>query len=790
MEILFAQQVPSDVQVSQWELRFSPPWFWGFSVLLGLIAVVLVLWFYLRESEQISRGWRIVLAGIRLGVVALILFMLYGAAIHPYRIELPTLIVLLDNSRSMSLTDVRDSSRAGPVGTAQPEPNARSVRSRWDRGLAWLLSADARRLQQWMADYRVQIRTLDGEILSTDEDLSDVERHLRRIQPNVPSSPLGTAVQAALETQRGRSTAAMLILTDGNTSEGMTLADVAASSSQQGVPLFPIGIGRQHPPPDLALTDLLVDRVAFVDDLLTFDVAVTANGLERRTVQLSLRQEDEPGEFVREAVVLPSNDYVGRVRLVYRPQKAGQIRFVVQANTLPEESRTDNNSLRVTVQVRDESIRVLLVQSVPSFEYRYLNSLMGRQIDRGDVSRDPVIELTTILQEADPEYAASEPSARTSVPWTREDLRQYDVVIWGDVNPGLVNTSSLQHLFEFVNDDGRGLILISGPRYGPRAWLDTPLEPLLPFSRSDLSANWAEGTPGALQLTAVGRAMPALQLATDPEENVRIWNGLPRVHSLTSIRRTRPGVRVLVTCRPDGQPSDTALPAISLQYVGAGKVVFHAMDETYRWRFRQGDTWFGRYWPQMIRFLGRAKLGEDQSTILSVDQERYEWGETVRMRAEFIDDREAPADTDEAVALLEDDRGRQQRVNLIRTATSRGQFAASVDGLAVGNYRAWIAEPVPDGEPPACNFSVLSSNRELQHLTVDERDLRLAAARSGGHFFRLEDAAQLARELPAGKAVRVESLEPIQVWNSWRTAALFVALLTSEWLLRRWLGMN
>jgi hypothetical protein len=582
----------------------------------------------------------------------------------------------------------------------------------------------------------------------------------------------------------------VLILTDGNTSEGMTLAEVATSSQQQRIPLFPVGIGRRDPPPDFALTDLLVDRVAFVDDLLTFDVAVSASGFKGKTVRLSLRREGESSELVSEPLVLPSDDHVTRVRLVYRPPQAGQIPFVVQASPLPGESRTDNNSLRIDVQVRDESIRVLLVQSVPSFEYRYLNSLMGRSTARSDVSRDPVIELTTILQEADPEFAASEPIARTSVPWTRENLRQYDVVIWGDVNPAMISSSSLQHLFDYVSVDGRGLIFISGPLYGPRAWLNTPLEPLLPCSADDLSANWAEGETGALQLTAIGRLMPALQLATDPEENLRIWNGLPSVYWLTPIHRTRPGVRVLATCRPHGLQSETAFPAICLQYVGAGKVVFHAMDETYRWRFRQGETWFGRYWPQLIRFLGRSKLVEDQSTVLSADQERYELGETVRIRAEFIDDRQAPADTEEAIALLQDDRGRQQRVSLIRHPANRGQFEASVEGLAVGDYRAWLAEPVPEGEPPACSFTILSGSRELQHLTMDERDLQLAAARSGGRFFPLEDTTRLMRELPAGKAVRVESLEPINVWNSWRIASLFVALLTSEWLLRRWLGMD
>jgi hypothetical protein len=790
MRILLAQQFLTNGIPNDWDLRFSPPWFWGVTVLLGLLAAGLIAWFYLRGTNPIPRRWRIVLALIRLGLVILVLFMLYGATIHPFRVERPTLILLLDNSTSMSLTDGDDARPNATASSAPTESTATPARSRWDRAMAWSVSSNAKRLRQWVSRYRVQIRTLDGKTLSADEDLPQLVRELRRIEPNVPASQLGTAVQTALESQRGRSTAAIVVLTDGNTSEGMTLGEVAAAAARQRIPLFPVGVGRRHPPPDFALTDLLVDRVAFVDDLLTFDVALSASSLEGQSVRVSLRQEGESIELASETAILPPDHRVSRVRLMHRPQQAGRISFVVQADSLAQDSRTDNNALQAVVEVRDESIRVLFIQSVPSFEYRYLNSLLGRQGLQSDKLRDPVVELTTILQESDPEFAESEASVRPAVPWTRDDLRQYDVVIWGDVNPALLSSSSLQVLSDFVNLDGRGLVMIAGPRYGLHDWLDTPLEPLLPFSRSDLSTAWAAGDAGLAQLTAIGRSMPFLQLATDPKENLRVWNQLPPLYWLTPIQRTRPGVRVLATCSPTTRPADSPLPLICLQYVGAGKVVFHATDETYRWRFRQGDVWFGRYWLQMIRFLSRVKLARDESTVLVVDQDRYEEGELVRMRAEFLDDRRAPADTEEIVVLLQDDHGRQRRVLCVRNPTSRGQFEGSVEGLAAGDYRAWIAEPVAAGEPPSCSFTVLPGNRELQHLTMEEQDLRRAAARSGGRFFTLEDSERLTRALPAGRAVRVESLAPVTVWNSWRIASLFVTLLTGEWLLRRWLGTS
>ena len=50
------------------------------------------------------------------------------------------------------------------------------------------------------------------------------------------------------------------------------------------------------------------------------------------------------------------------------------------------------------------------------------------------------------------------------------------------------------------------------------------------------------------------------------------------------------------------------MPVICFQFVGPGRVLFHAIDSTWRWRLGAGDTYFARYWVQTIRFLARGKL--------------------------------------------------------------------------------------------------------------------------------------------------------------------------------------
>ena len=72
---------------------------------------------------------------------------------------------------------------------------------------------------------------------------------------------------------------------------------------------------------------------------------------------------------------------------------------------------------------------------------------------------------------------------------------------------------------------------------------------------------------------------------------------------------------------------------------------------------------------------------------------------------------------------------------------------------------------------------------------MDAADLRRAAKATEGKFYTLETADRLLEELPAGRQVRIQSLPPKPIWNSPLLAALFVAAIVGEWLLRKRYGL-
>ena len=222
---------------------------------------------------------------------------------------------------------------------------------------------------------------------------------------------------------------------------------------------------------------------------------------------------------------------------------------------------------------------------------------------------------------------------------------------------------------------GGSLVFVAGPSFMPAAYRDTPLAPLLPFRLDRVqqpdAATLSEGY--VVQPTDLGMATPAMQIGDTPEESQKIWQGLAPLYWLLRMPEVKPGVRVLAEHPTQTGSDGRHLPVFCIEYVGAGKVLFHATDETWRWRFRIGDRYFARYWGQMLRYLCRTKLEDAKAPVmLTSDRRTYDHGESVALRVRFGDERIAPT-ADDGVTVVVEVAGRQiDRLQLHRTRLGAG----------------------------------------------------------------------------------------------------------------------
>lgn len=792
-ELLFGQPVSTESGGLETSLQPTwdfPPWL---VVAILLASAAIIGFVYWRENPGAPRRWKVGLSIVRLSLVGLVILMLYGWTIQRHRTNLPDVILVLDDSASMGIADVYGDKPSQIEARRLIEAVKASDSSRLNLAKALLLENDGAFLESIRQRYNLKVFAMGPSARTISGASTERESAITDLTATQEPSRLGDSLRDILEGQRGRPTAAIIVLSDGITTEGKPLTEAAQYARRKTIPLFLIGMASDDVPRDLALTDLLADEAAFAGDILNFDVKLTSSGYTgSATVRLLRLGDTEP--LAEQQITLEPGAEAKVVRLSHRADRQGENEYIVEVAKREGELNTENNALTKRVLVRDEVIRVLLVQAYPSYEFRFLKQMLQRELNRDQPEEGKTRGFRTVLQEADLDYVDTDKSAERVFPVSRDELFSYDVLILGDVNPAALSPSIMNNIYEFVTVRGGGLIFISGPRYTPAAFYDTPLAPLFPADTASILVP----DPDAVlsdsfrpKLSPLGIASPMLQLADSAAANQKLWNEqLTPIRWYVTVPSVRPGVRVLAQHPTLVSNGGEPIPIITLQFAGAGKVVFHATDETHRWRFRTGDVYFASYWIQTIRYLCRSKLlSGGRIAELTTDRDEYRRGEVVYLRVRFLDDRHAPQADDGVVVLVQREGGERRNVSLRRNATDRGIFEASASELRDGQYRAWIATPTLEGQPAAQQFTVKAPPGELARTQMDTAELQQSAKISGGKFYRWTEARKLLGDLPRGRQVRIESMPPSPIWNAPLLAAVFVALIGTEWLLRKRVGM-
>src|SRR5262249_37453658 len=149
-----------------------------------------------------------------------------------------------------------------------------------------------------------------------------------------------------------------------------------------------------------------------------------------------------------------------------------------------ETTLEDNVDTRF-LRVNDEKIRVLFIDDVPRWDYRYIQ--IGLQ--RSDASIEAQIYLCDANQDFHQEHS-DELEPLTDLPRTKADLMRYHVILIGDVPPERIAQTEerrnewLRWLCEFV-ENGGGVGFEWGPSAMPERYRGTPLEDLLPVVLED-----------------------------------------------------------------------------------------------------------------------------------------------------------------------------------------------------------------------------------------------------------------------------------------------------------------
>lgn len=783
-------------QGTDWTWLHQTPWPEGMPQWLVLIlvvtAVAYVWWVYRRDASSASVGWRVLLATLRLSAIAVVLLILTELTLVVDRTGLPFLAVLIDDSASMSLEDTYSDVVESRAAKQFLKSELTRGRSRLAVAQGLLTQRDGEFLKRLHATHQVRVyrfsdvaSSIGGLESESGKSVPELLKSIASLKADGTDTRPAEAIRKVLSDFRGSLPSAVVVLTDAITSTGDVdrLSVGAQLAASKLVPLYTVGVGTEEAMHDLNLYDVLVDDTAFVDDPLTITAKLKSFGFKGKSVTVTLREKENRTPLVTKQVNAADDGQTLPVELVWTPSKSGDYDLVLEVTPHPTEVDKNNNSESRQVSVREGRIRVLLVDSLPRWEYRELKFML---------EREKTVELHTVLQDADLEFADQDVSAQTlrgRFPVNKDQLNNYDVVILGDVDAKQLGPTVLENLRDFVREAGGGLVLIAGPQHNPASYRGTLLQTLLPVELDGLTLPPAEITiENSFQptLTLEGqKSTPIFRFDDNELDSLSVWKRLPGFYWLAETPQLKPGATVFVE-HPTKRGKDRGLPVISMQRFGAGKVLYHATDETWLWRRRVGDLYFGRYWVQAIRYLTRSRLlGQAKQAELKADRLVYQRGETVNLRVRFFNESDAPEATDGVKLNVEKRGGSIQEVVLARVPQAPTVFEGQLRRAADGLYHAWITSPDFPQTPPSVDFRVESPEREMRVRGLDRKELSSAAKISRGRSYSLSTVETLPDEVPAGRPVPIRSEEPIRIWNRGEILALFVLLLTTEWLLRK-----
>ena len=284
-------------------IRFEQPWPQWLTLVVLFGSIALIVWLY-RHEGTVSPVYKTALAAIRISLVLIALFMLAEAVLSVERTGLPYFVVMVDDSASQQVADNYENAKtkaavaelAKSSGITAPEV------TRWAVAEGFLQQDKAKILRELQKQNKVRLYTTStGPRLLAEidkpEQIGPVLEEIKKHEPNGGQTRLGDSVEQVLTELRGAPPSAILILTDGQTTEGEPLDKSAELAARKGVPIYPVGLGSPEPPRDLELSELLVDDVVFVDDLVRFQAKLTSKGFEGQEIVVPPPQAHRRGDL-------------------------------------------------------------------------------------------------------------------------------------------------------------------------------------------------------------------------------------------------------------------------------------------------------------------------------------------------------------------------------------------------------------------------------------------------------------------------------------------------------------
>ncbi len=731
---------------------------------VGALAGVAILVSYGLGARGTTRFRRGLLATLRLGVLLALLVLLARPMVlkpEATRAQQNTFAVLVDCSRSMNTKDVGGISRYEAVLNALEANGNRSI------------------LHQLGERFQVRLCGFDTRSYATTLAQLHADRQTQGRDTRIAAALADTTGGAGSARPKG-----VLLLSDGRINEPdglLNTRSAAAGLRTANIPVWTVPVGSATQIKDLYVVARLSSNYVLVNQPASILASLTASAYAGWSAKVHLYRDDQ---YVTSQQVQLRNGHA-EISFPVREPRKGTYQYRLEVEPLPGETDTDNNRRSVIARVIDDKARVLLVETAPHWDSKFL--LRALQADM-NVEVTSLFQINDIKSFSIVEHAADGNSpektvtAGATLPASKEELYKYDCVFLGKGVDEVFTGAQLKLLQSYVSERGGSVVFFRGRPYGAHGSELARLEPV----------DWGAGllADTRFELTPEGKANPMFDYTPRDTGNEAVLRKLPSMTSITRVEGSK-SLAVILAQTPQGLSADP-MATIAYQRYGKGKVMSIAAAGLWQWGFlprslEQYDDVYARFWNQMIRWLvSDSEFLPGQNISFVADKNVYRPDERVRLAvsAKFVD----AARYQPAIDVTGPD-GKTVRLACQRNADNGSLYTAYYQPEREGEYKAVLHNNIGVPATDMLRFNVYEDSLECRLVDADRELLHLVSRTTGAESFELDQLGALPDKIRTFEQLSREHLRPTDAWDRLSVFTLLVCLLGLEWLARRIFGL-
>ena len=638
------------------------------------------------------------------------------------------------------------------------------------------------------------------------------------------ATDIAAALDTVLEQIPPDELAGALLLTDGRHNRPSRVEDSARRFGILDAPLGIVAIGSADPPRDASVLAVRSPDAIHLGDRMKVSADLKFDGYKGKQAKVTLTRD---GQLIEEKqITIPQDRHREEVKFVHLPEEGGTGGYQIGIEALEGERFPDNNDWSFETSITESRTNVLLVDSFPRWEFRYLRNLF--------YGRDKSVHLQWLLMhpdeaegqaQANVAASAARPfgqAAANRLPENEKEWRKFDVIILGDLPPESLTDETWAIISRCVNERGALLIFVAGPSHMPHSLESAVARELLPLdpgrSRRTL---FGEGTePFRFSLTSEGRRHPVTNHAGGTSANEEVWSTFPELQWRHPVVSVKEGADILLTSTDDSNATTPAAATdlgaalddlakrreneakralLVTRQTGNGKVAAVLTDRTWRLREGAGDVHHHRFWGNLVRWgAGPLLRAGSDKVALGTDQLTYTADDSILITARLRDGDLNPVSDPSLKAEILRDGTLVATVPLTPVEGSNGLHEGKADPIRSPGLHSvriigkqvdtLLAADGKDGMNTNIRIVGARGPVELSDTTLDRPLLDEAAIASGGKVVSPADINSLL-PLFLTEAANREEIRETPLWDNALVFAALALVLTAEWWLRRSSGL-